>query len=41
MAISPNLLEQMEKMPGEVTRRLSALTAKASDTTKVAQRMAS
>src|SRR5947209_231599 len=31
LTISPNLLEQLEKTPGEVKRRLSADTAKASD----------
>src|SRR5438105_3389439 len=35
LTISPDLLEQMEKMPGEVTRRLSVETAKASDATKI------
>src|SRR5262245_51777692 len=35
LTISPDLLEQMEKTPGEVTRRLSAETAKASDATKI------
>ena len=35
LTISPDLLEKMEKMPGEVTRRLSAVTAKASDATKI------
>jgi transaldolase len=35
LTISPTLLEQMEKTPGEVTRRLSASTAKASDVAKI------
>jgi transaldolase len=35
LTISPDLLEQMEKTPGEVTRRLSIETAKASDATKI------
>jgi transaldolase len=35
LTISPDLLEKMEKMPGEVTRRLNAQTAKASDATKI------
>src|SRR5262249_20353989 len=35
LTISPDLLEQMEKTAGEVTRRLSAETAKASDATKI------
>jgi transaldolase len=35
LTISPELLEQMERTPGEVTRRLSVETAKASDATKV------
>jgi transaldolase len=35
LTISPDLLEQMEKTQGEVTRRLSAETAKASDATKI------
>jgi len=35
LTISPDLLEQMEKKPGEVTRRLSVETAKASDATKI------
>src|SRR5437667_2625134 len=35
LTISPDLLEQMERTPGEVTRRLSVETAKASDATKI------
>jgi transaldolase len=35
LTISPDLLEQMEKTQGEVTCRLSAETAKASDATKI------
>jgi transaldolase len=35
LTISPGLLEKMEKMPGEVTRRLSVETAKASDVAKI------
>ena len=35
LTISPDLLEQMEKTPGEVPRRLSVETAKASDATKI------
>jgi transaldolase len=35
LTISPDLLEQMEKTQGEVTRRLSAETAKASDAAKI------
>jgi transaldolase len=35
LTISPDLLEQMERMPGEVTRRLSVPTAKASEATKI------
>src|SRR5499433_1251572 len=35
LTISPDLLERMEKTPGEVTRRLSVETAKASDATKI------
>jgi transaldolase len=35
LTISPNLLEKMEKAPGEVTRRLNVATAKASDATKI------
>ena len=35
LTISPDLLEQMEKTPREVTRRLSVETAKASDATKI------
>ena len=35
LTISPNLLEQLEKTPGEVTRRLSVEAAKASDATKI------
>jgi transaldolase len=35
LTISPDLLEQLEKTPGEVTRRLSAASAKASDATKL------
>jgi transaldolase len=35
LTISPHLLEQMEKTEGEVTRRLSAETAKASDSRKI------
>ena len=35
LTISPDLLEQMEKTPGEVTRRLSIETAMASDATKI------
>jgi transaldolase len=35
LTISPDLLEQMEKTPGEVARRLSVETARASDATKI------
>jgi transaldolase len=35
LTISPNLLEQMAKTTGEVTRRLSVESAKASDATKI------
>src|SRR5580692_9824545 len=35
LTISPDLLEQMEKTEGSVTRRLSAETAKASDAQKI------
>jgi transaldolase len=35
LTISPDLLEQMEKTTGEVERRLSVQTAKASDATKI------
>jgi transaldolase len=35
LTISPDLLEQMEKNPGEVTRRLSVETAKGSDAAKI------
>src|SRR6516162_5697767 len=35
LTISPDLLQQMEKTPGEVARRLSIETAKASDATKI------
>jgi transaldolase len=35
LTISPELLEQMERTPGEVTRRLSVATAKTSDATKL------
>ena len=35
LTISPDLLEQMEKTPGELTRRLSIETAMASDATKI------
>jgi transaldolase len=35
LTISPDLLEQMEKTPGEVTRRLSVEAARASDAAKV------
>ena len=35
LTISPDLLEQMEKMQGEVSRRLSVETAKASDAAKI------
>ena len=35
LTISPDLLEKMEKTEGEVTRRLSVETAKASDATKI------
>jgi transaldolase len=35
LTITPNLLEQLEKAPGEVTRRLSAEAAKASDEAKI------
>src|SRR5262249_50035984 len=35
LTISPDLLEQMEKTEGEVTRRLSLESAKASDATKL------
>ena len=35
LTISPDLLEQMEDVPGEITRRLSVETAKASDVAKI------
>lgn len=35
LTISPNLLEKMEKTPGEVARRLSVDAARASDATKI------
>jgi transaldolase len=35
LTISPELLEEMERTPGEVARRLSVETAKASDATKI------
>jgi transaldolase len=35
LTISPNLLEKMEKTPGEATRRLSVESARASDATKI------
>jgi transaldolase len=35
LTISPNLLDQLEKTPGEVTRRLSVEVARASDEAKV------
>ena len=35
LTISPDLLEQMENAPGEVPRRLSVETARASDATKI------
>ena len=35
LTISPDLLKQMEDMPGEITRRLSVETAKASDAAKI------
>jgi transaldolase len=35
LTISPDLLEQMERTPGEVTRRLSVETAKTSDAKKI------
>ncbi len=35
LTISPNLLEKMEKTPGEVARRLSVEAAKASDATRI------
>jgi transaldolase len=35
LTISPDLLAQMEKTPGEVTRRLSVESARASDATKI------
>src|SRR5262249_13831740 len=35
LTISPNLLGQLEKTKGEVSRRLSAETAKASDAEKI------
>jgi transaldolase len=35
LTISPDLLEQMEKNPGEVTRRLSVETAKGSDAARI------
>jgi transaldolase len=35
LTISPDLLEQMERTPGEATRRLSVEAAKASDATKL------
>ena len=35
LTISPDLLERMEKTPGEVTSRLSVETARASDATRI------
>src|SRR4029077_4527991 len=35
LTISPDLLEKMEAIPGEVTRRLSVEQAKSSDATKI------
>lgn len=35
LTISPDLLEQMQKTPGEVTRRLEVKTARSSDATKI------
>ena len=35
LTISPDLLEQMEKTPRRVTRRLSVETARVSDATKI------
>lgn len=35
LTISPDLLEQMEKSPGELTRRLSVETARSSDAAKI------
>jgi transaldolase len=35
LTISPDLLEQLEKTPGEMTRRLSVETGKASDATRI------
>jgi transaldolase len=35
LTISPNLLEQMTKTTGEVTRRLSPESARTSDATKI------
>ncbi len=35
LTISPKLLEQLDKTPGEVARRLSVDAAKASDATKI------
>jgi transaldolase len=35
LTISPNLLEKMEKTPGEASRRLSVEAARASDATKI------
>jgi transaldolase len=35
LTISPDLLEVMEKTPGEVSRRLSVETARASNATKI------
>ena len=35
LTISPNLLEQLEKTPGEVARRLSPEAARASDATQL------
>jgi transaldolase len=35
LTISPDLLEQMEKKPGELTRRLSVETAKGSDAARI------
>jgi transaldolase len=35
LTISPDLLEQMEKTPGELARRLAADTAKTSDVTRI------
>jgi transaldolase len=35
LTISPDLLEQMERTPGEATRRLSVETAKGSDAKKL------